>query len=425
MNNNITKNSYEMRNAILNLIDDPKQLEKLYRDNKSTFRNEFNLIYNDIRDHKIADFWKERLNYETSELSWGTVNEFIFVIFASLLAGLIAKIPEIAGFDEEYFYQRNIGFIVFPLLTIFFGWKNNLSNGRIVIASVVTLCAVIFINLLPDNSLSDTLILSCMHLPLFLWAVLGSTFVGDNLKDLHKRIDFLKYNGDLVVISALIVISGGILTGITIGLFSLINFNIEEFYFKYIVIMGLSAVPIVGTYIIQTNPQLVNKVSPLIAKIFSPLVLVTLIIYLIAMIYSGKDPYNDREFLVIFNALLIGVMAIILFSVAGTSKTERTRAESVILFTLSVVTIIVNSIALSAILFRISEWGITPNRMAVLGGNILILGNLLRVSYRLFRSIKQADQIELVEKSIASYLPVYAIWTIIVIFIFPFVFGFR
>src|SRR5688572_1883885 len=349
MNNNITKNSYEMRNAILNLIDDPKQLEKLYRDNKSTFRNEFNLIYNDIRDHKIADFWKERLNYETGELSWGTVNEFIFVIFASLLAGLIAKIPEIAGFDEEYFYQRNIGFIVFPLLTIFFGWKNNLSNGRIAIASVVTLCSVIFINLLPDNNLSDTLILSCMHLPLFLWAVLGSTFVGDNLKDLHKRIDFLKYNGDLVVISALIVISGGILTGITIGLFSLINFNIEEFYFKYIVIMGLSAVPIVGTYIIQTNPQLVNKVSPLIAKIFSPLVLVTLIIYLIAMIYSGKDPYNDREFLVIFNALLIGVMAIILFSVAGTSKTERTRAESVILFTLSVVTIIVNSIALSAI----------------------------------------------------------------------------
>ncbi len=114
-----------------------------------------------------------------------------------------------------------------------------------------------------------------------------------------------------------------------------------------------------------------------------------LVIYLAAIIYSGKDPYNDREFLLMFNALLIGVMAIIFFSVAGTSETTRSQAEIRILFLLSAVTVLVNGIALSAILFRISEWGITPNRAAVLGGNVLILINLLLVTAQLYRVLSK------------------------------------
>ena len=62
----------------------------------------------------------------------------------------------------------------------------------------------------------------------------------------------------------------------------------------------------------------------------------------------------------VFNFLLIGVMAIILFSIAESFKKNESRAGSILLFALSVVTIVVNGIALSAILFRISEQGITP-----------------------------------------------------------------
>jgi hypothetical protein len=227
------------------------------------------------------------------------------------------------------------------------------------------------------------------------------------------------------VITTLIVIAGGILTGITIGLFSLIGFNIEQFYFQNIVIFGLPAAPILGTYLIQTNPQLVGKVSPVIAKIFSPLVLVMLVIYLGAMLYSGKDPYNDREFLLIFNALLIGVMAIIFFSVAETSRTAKTQMEIWILLLLSVVTVIVNGIALSAIVFRISEGGLTPNRAAVLGGNLLILINLLLVTVQLFRVASKKTAIASVGRAISQYLPVYFVWTIVVTFIFPLIFGFK
>jgi hypothetical protein len=414
-----------MKEEIINNLDNPRQLEKLYRDNKTTFKKDFNLIFKDIQDNPTAQIWNERLNFEDEGISWGTNNELTFVIVASFIAGLIAKIPEFTTFKADFFYPRNIAFIVFPLLTAYFAWRQSIQTKKLLTVSLAILIAVIYINLLPNNSKSDTLILSCIHLPLFLWAVLGYTFVADNLKNYHKRLDFLRYNGDLVVMTTIILIAGAILTGITIGLFSLIKIEISKFYFEYIVVWGLAASPIVGTYLVQTNPQLVNRVSPIIAKVFTPLVLTTLVIYLIAVIGTGKDPYNDRDFLLIFNMLLIGVMAIILFSIAETSKHSDSKTGTLLLLALSVVTIVVNGIALSAILFRISEWGITPNRLAVLGGNILILTNLIFVTYRLFKTTRDRNEIENVEKSIATFLPFYSLWTIIVTFIFPLIFNFK
>ena len=190
-------------------------------------------------------------------------------------------------------------------------------------------------------------------------------------------------------------------------------------------VWGLAASPIVGTYFIRTNPQLVSRVSPVIAKVFTPLVLVTLVTYLVAVVSSGKDPYRDREFLLIFNILLIGVMALILFSATETSKRSKNRTMKFLLFALSLVTVAVNGIALSAILFRILEWGITPNRLAVLGSNILILTHLLVVTYRLYQTIRRNQEVERVAQSIAIFLPIYSIWTVLVTFAFPLFFGFE
>lgn len=414
-----------MKEEIINNLDNPRQLEKLYRDNKATFKREFNLIFPDIKETPTAQIWNERLNFENEEISWGSSNELTFVIVASFIAVLIAKIPDFTSIKADFFYPRNIVFIIFPLLISYFSWRQNIQPKKLFIILVVIVASVFYINILPDNTKSDTLILACIHLPLFLWAVLGFTFVGDNLKNYQKRLDFIRYNGDLVVMTTIILIAGAIMTGITLGLFALIKLEIYDFYFNYIVVWGLAASPIVGTYLVQTNPQLVNKVSPVIAKIFTPLVLLTLIIYLLAVIGTGKDPYNDRDFLMIFNLLLIGVMAIILFSIAETSKNSESKIGTWLLLGLAIVTVIVNGIALSAILFRISEWGITPNRLAVLGGNILILTNLFIVTYRLFKTIKDSNEKDNIEKSIATFLPIYSIWTIIVTFIFPIIFSFK
>ncbi len=414
-----------MREEIKNNLDNPAQLERLYQENRTTFKREFNLIYPDIRQTAAAQIWNARLNFENEKISWGTNKELIVVLVLSFIAGLIAKIPDFTEITPEYFYPRNIAFVVFPLLAAYFAWKHKNQTTKILIVALVFLVSAIYINLLPNNPNSDTLILACVHLPLFLWTVLGFTFVGDKLNNNQRRLDYLRYNADLVVMTTIILIAGGLLTAITFGLFELIDIKIEEFYFHYIGIWGLAAAPIVGTYLVQTNPQLVNKVSPVIAKVFTPLVLVTLVVYLIALIFTGKDPYNDREFLLIFNALLVGVMALIFFSIAESSKNADSKIGTILLLGLSIVTVIVNGIALSAIVFRISEWGLTPNRFAVLGGNLLILTNLLIVTYRLFKTVKDKNEIEKVENSIASFLPIYCLWTIFVTFVVPVLFNFK
>lgn len=414
-----------MKEQIRNHFDQPAELEKLYRADKGGFKKAFNSLYPELNNNTLAQYWNERLNFTHDEISWGNKNELVFIIIASLVAGLIAKLPAIFSINEDFFYTRNIGFIVFPVLAIYFAWKNKLADSKATILAAVVIAGLVFINLLPNNTKSDTLNLSCVHLVLFLWSLLGVAFVGGVENNGEKRLSFLKYNGDLVVMTTLIVIAGGIMSGITIGLFSLIGFDIAQKYMQNVGVFGLAAAPMVATYLTQTNPQLVGKVSPVIAKIFSPLVLVMLMVYLGAILYSGKNPYNDREFLLIFNGLLVGVMALIFFSIAGTAITAKSRAEVGILLALSIITILVNGVALSAIIFRITEYGITPNRAAVLGGNVLILINLVLVTIQLSKYVSKKSDLANVGKSIASYLPVYVVWIIIVTFLFPFLFGFK
>jgi hypothetical protein len=410
---------------LLTHLDNPRQLEKLYRTNKTAFKSAFNALYPELADQKLAQYWYERLNYETSAISWGSRTELWLIILASLVAGSIAKLPAWLTINSDFFYSRDIGFIVFPLLITYFSWRNKLSLPKIASVVLTTLAAGPFINLLPANDKSNTLLLSCLHLPLFLWAILGFAYCGNNLRDYRKRLDFLRYNGDLAIMTTLILLAGMLLTGITIGLFSVTGFQIDSFYFNYVVVFGLAASPIVGTYIVQTNPQLVNRVSPVIAKIFTPLVLLTLVVYLVAVLFSGKNLYRDRDFLITFNLLLLGVMALILFSIAENFQKSDNRTGSTMLLALSGLTVLVNGLALSAILFRISAWGFTPNRLAVLGGNLLILANLLLVTFRLFKHVTKQAAIREVENSIALFLPFYSVWTVIVAFLFPLLFRFK
>ncbi|MFC3199243.1 hypothetical protein ACFOET_16580 [Parapedobacter deserti] len=414
-----------MKTEILSNLGNARQLEKLYRADKHAFKRVFNTLYPEIEDNPLIEYWNERLNFPDDGIFWGTRGDLVFVLAASCLTGIFVKLPALLSLDEEFFYSRNIGFIVFPLLTAYFAWKNKISPRKSMAIAVVLLVCLVFINCFPGNNESDTLLLSSIHLPILLWLILAFAFIGGTDSSGVKRSGFLAYNGDLLVMTGLIIIVGGFLSGITIGLFSLIGLNIEKFYVENIGLVGLAATPIVATFLIQTNPQLVSKVSPVIARIFSPLVLATLVTYLAAIIYSGKDPYNDREFLLIFNGLLIGVMAIIFFSVAEMSKSEKSRVGMWILALLAIVTIAVNGVALSAILFRISEWGLTPNRTAVLGANVLILANLLSVTVQLFKVLSNRADISRVGKAIAFYLPVYGIWAVIVTFIFPLLFGFN
>ena len=414
-----------MKDDIINNINNPAGLENLYRKNKTAFKKEFEQVYLINKEVVSLQYWNERLNFQNDKIAVGSKNEILFIIIITIIAGLMVNIPNFTGIDKESFFMRNISFIVFPLLSSYFIWKQKTTYKKWMLPALMVIIAAAYINLLPNINTSNSITLAFIHVPFFLWSVLGYSFLGNNVNNSNGRIQYLRYNGDLVVISAIILLSTLLFSALTMQLFELIGIKIEQLYTQYILIWGLAAIPFLGTYLIQNNVQLINKVSPVIAKIFTPLVFLNLFIYLIAIIITKKYPYQDRNLLLVFNALLIGVMALILFSVAEAGKGANHKISILVLFGLSVLTIIVNCIALSAISFRIIEWGVSPNRVAVLGGNFLIFINLLMVSYRLFLSAFKNAEVEDVEKSIAQFLPIYGIWAGLVTFLFPVIFHLK
>jgi hypothetical protein len=413
-----------MENEIKININHPKQLEKLYRDNQPSFINAFNEVYEELKDLPTAQAWHERLNYIQENTTWKNKSEIFFVILLAFVGGLIAKVPGFLGIEYDVYLSKNIGFVVFPILSIYFLWKQKLAWSKFILPIIIFICASIFINSLPYNEQSSTFILSLIHLPIFLWSILGYAFIGGEIQNSQKKIAFLKFNGNFIVMTGLIFISGVLFTGITIALFELLKIDIKQFYFEQIAVWALAAIPMLSTYLVQNNPQLVNKISPTIARIFTPLVFITLLAFLAALMYTGKNIYNDRNFLFLFNALLIVVMAIILFSLTEVSKNAGSKINLIILFGLSLLTIIANAIALSAIAFRLSEFGVSPNRLAVLGANLLMFVHLLFVSYALIKNLKGKATIQDVEKEIALFIPAYAVWAAFVTFAMPYIFNF-
>jgi hypothetical protein len=415
-----------MKELIKQNIGDAGELERLYQQDKSGFKKAFDEVYSEVSGEPVAGFWHERLHFQKAPVIQVTKEDFLFVAILSLLAGFVAKIPDFFSVSPDFFYSRNLGFIVFPFLIAFFVRQQGLDIKKTIGLTVGLLSAVIYMNLLPDrpiDKLSDTLILVSIHMPLLLWMVLGYTFTGNSFNDSSRRLEYLRFNGDLIVMGTIILLAGVLLIVTTMGLFQLININIQQFYIDYVFPWGLASAPIVATYLVQSNPTLVNRVSPIIAKVFTPLVLVTLVVYLFAVLTSGQDPYNDRDFLLIFNGLLIGVMALILFSIAETNEYQTGRWGMMMLTALAVVTVLVNGVALSAIVYRIGEWGFTPNRTAVLGGNLLIGIHLVLVAWNLINVVRGAVDRERVEQVMTGYLPVYAAWLAIVVLLFPVIFG--
>ncbi|NMD03569.1 MAG: DUF4153 domain-containing protein, partial [Bacteroidales bacterium] len=81
--------------------------------------------------------------------------------------------------------------------------------------------------------------------------------------------------------------------------------------------------------------------------------------------------------------------------------------------------------ALSAIFYRLGQYGLTPNRLAVLVSNILVLINLIMIMINLFRINFKKKDFSIVEMTVSKFLPVYLGWIVIVIFGFPVIFEMR
>lgn len=416
-----------METQIRENIQNPEKLEEIYRSNKTKFRKIFLSLDHADLSSPLIEFWKIRLHQNLEKQSKiKQVSVSILLIICTALS-LLMKLPKLLDFNlSSYpFYERNTAIFIFSAL-IFLTLKNKIKvNTRHLLYTVITiLVCTLFVNLLPSFSNSDTIKLVYFHLPLLLWSLFGLVFIDFDFNNTSKRILFIKHNGDLFILTSLILLIGIILSIVTWGLFSAIDIEIIDFYLDNIVVSGLVSAPVVAYYLIQKFPTLTERIANIIARVFSPLILITLVVYLVSIIATKKNPYSDRDFLIVFNILLLGVMSIIFFTVTEERK-KKSKFEILILFLLTLVTILIDFIALSAITYRLFEFGPTPNRIAVFGINVLILGNLFLILINLNNVIHKKGELKQVENTIAKYLSIYSLWTYFVVLFLPLIFKFK
>jgi hypothetical protein len=85
----------------------------------------------------------------------------------------------------------------------------------------------------------------------------------------------------------------------------------------------------------------------------------------------------------------------------------------------------VDAMALWAILARITEFGFSPNKVAALGENLILLANLggAAVLYALFLGGRRG--VASMERWQTNFIPVYLVWAVVVVVVFPLIFGFA
>lgn len=416
-----------MKEEIRNNLENPEILENLYRGNRKAFESDFFEIFPEISGNPVAKFWYFRLKKEKGWVFDFKLQEVLFVLISCLTVSILILTPKLFGFNPEYyrFYERNLALIALLGVTQYSFFAKRIANlKKVLIIAGIFLLFAIYVNVLPLTS-SSSVILVYLHLPILLWFLFGSVYINFDYIDYSKRIEFIRHNGELAILFGIFAIAGMLLTAFTINLFEAIGVKIEKFYIDFVVTPGIVSVPIICSYLTYKFDSLSNRITQIVANIFSPLFLLTLIVYLISITVKGSNPFIDRNFLIIFNAMLAGVVALIIFSISERENNTPNQYHTFIFTALLIIALVIDIIALSAIIFRITEYGITPNRLAVLGSNLLFLTHIALMLLYLLKVIQKKSNLNIVELATAKFLPIYGIWLVFVVFIIPLIFGFN
>lgn len=356
------------------------------------------------------------------------VIDFLAALLTCAISGFLLKIPEwfLLPFSEQLYYEKLGPWSVIFSTTLYLLFRGDVTKtGNKVLASLCFLIPGIYLFAMTPAQNSQSIQLVYFHAPLVLGCFYGIAFMDFHLKNQEKKIEFIRYLGDLICIGAIIILAGGLFMFLSIMLFQSIGIKVEHFYTNYLAIWGLGSTPILATFVIKNVPALKNKLAPMVATIFSPIVLLTLVVFLIGIPTSNKNMCLDRSFLMSFNLMLLGVMALIVYSASGFISFKRNRFKEIILLFLVFSAIVVDAYALYAIGYRIDFYGITPNKLAVLLSNLIIFVHLFWILIELVGVVANKKTTESVLNIVSKYIPVYFIYALFVMFALPLLFSMQ
>ena len=401
------------------LLNDPEELEALYRQDPGAFARALEEASRTAPDSLVVRAWRARLGSQKPDDGAAKRRALATAVGVALICGAFLRIPALF-LGEDWYYPRFAPSAVMLALSAYFWIGTTHDRRRLGAGLGLALASAVYVSLLPGYT--DSVVMALIHLPIVFWVFLGLVFMGDSWHETESRILFVRYNGELVVLASLVALGGIVFSGVTVALFEMVSDNVEELYFENAVVLGGAAVPLVGTYLYDSVFNRRTGIPAVLARVFAPLFLVMSITYLIVAFLGGQNPFVDRSFLITFNGLLLVVPRITTFSIV---ERDTDSSTGLIDIALATVTLLINAIALAAILFRLASYGFTPNRVTVLGANLIIMVHLARMCWAYFRVVRGRAGFTGMRRVVTSYLPVYGAWAAVVAFLLPLAFWFS
>ncbi|MGK2859381.1 MAG: permease prefix domain 1-containing protein [Thermoanaerobaculia bacterium] len=381
------------------------------------------------REHSER-LWKQLLvdSPESGEPRTGVRVDAIVAFCLAVAAAVAVKLPMLFGMDLDAdggWYARNASLFVLPFLTGYFAWKRRLDTGTIrwLVAGFVV--AAVFANVYPFAPGSSTEPLTALHLPIAVWLLVGIAYAGGRWSQAAGRMDFIRFSGELFIYFVLIALGGGVLTAFMAMLFAAIGINAEPFFESWMLPCGAVGAVVIASWLVEAKQSVVENMAPVLTRLFTPLFAALLLTFLGTVLWTGRGVGIDRGVLIAFDLLLVVVLGLLLYSISARDPRAPAGVFDVLQVVLVISALLANAVALGAIAARISEFGFSPNRVAALGENVILLVNLAWSAVLYVRFLRGTESFARLERWQTAYVPVYAVWAAFVVIVFPLVFGYR
>ncbi len=352
------------------------------------------------------------------------VHKETFVAFCFAAAAALAiKIPALFGMPIDDgvagFYMRNLSLFILPLLAGYFVWKRKTASRSILYLAGAFIAAAIVANAVPVTPGGSTEALMALHLPIALWLVVGVAYAGNRWRESGGRMDFIRFSGELFIYFVLIALGGGVLFGFMALIFNAIGIDVEPFFESWLLPCGAMGAIVIASWLVEAKQSVVENMAPVLTRLFTPLFALMLVTFLAVMLVTGRGLDIERNVLIAFDLLLVMVLALLLYSISARDPQARPGIFDIAQVVLVVSALVADAVALWAITDRISEFGVSPNRIAALGVNVMLLVNLSWSTVLYLNFLRGHGSFTRMEQWQTRYVPVYAAWAAIVVVVFP------
>lgn len=348
--------------------------------------------------------------------------DLLAMVLCAAGAAASIKAPELFGMRldaDGAFYGPNAGLFVLPWLAAFLAWRRQARPALIGILVALFALGAVAANVYPLADTSQSVVITSIHLPIALWLVVGLAYVADDWRSSRRRMDFIRFTGEWFVYLVLIALGGGVLIAFMVGTFKAIGIVPEQFVSQWLVPCGVAGAVVVAGWLVEAKQSVVENIAPVLTRLFTPLFTAVLLAFLVAVGATSARIDIEREALILFDLLLVVVLALLLYSISARDPLAPPGLFDTLQLALVLSALAIDVLVLLEITGRITEYGTTPNKAAALGENVILLANLAWSAWLLLRFIRRRTPFAALERWQTGYLPVYAAWAWIVVLAFP------